>query len=318
MSSFLELLNTADVESLMKLKGINKPLADRILAARPFTSVEDCLKVEGLGEKLLAKLQNAYVEQVTQQTELEETVEKLVEKDETPQRKPTPRWLRVLRGVLITLILLGGIYAAIIYGVPYIYEKFLRPVENNAADLVRLNSEITTLQTRVSTLESRTDAVDQAIAAQNETLANLQTLQADLQQKMTNQNSQVNAELTYQINLMRSIEFLSRARLYLSQSNFGLAREDVLSARNLLSGLQSSAPASQAYAFNEALTRLDMALANLPAYPVVAVYDVDIAWQLLTEGLNAVAPTVIAPSAVPTEATLPPSLTPEVTGTPQP
>lgn len=122
--------------------------------------------------------------------------------------------------------------------------------------------------------------------------------------------------MSYQIDLMRAIDYLSRSRLYLSQSNFGLAREDAFSARTLLSELLSSAPAEQTYALNETINRLDLALANLPAYPVVAVYDIDIAWQYLTDGLNAVAPTLNAPTAVPPEVTPIAKLTPE--GTPVP
>jgi hypothetical protein len=132
------------------------------------------------------------------------------------------------------------------------------------------------------------------------------------------QDQTLNAELTYQVNLLRAVNYLSRCRLYLSQSNFGLAREDALSARNLLSQMQPAVPAGQAYALNEAINRLDIALSNLPAYPVVAVYDIDIAWQYLADGLNETAPTLAAPTVAPTEATSLPKATSLPEATPLP
>jgi hypothetical protein len=312
MSNFLEYLNNAEEETLLKLKGLSKPLVERLIAGRPFAAVEDSLKVEGMNEKLLAKLQTAFTHQSQPlPTELES--EAALEKTSSV-RKPTQRWVRVLRWALIVLILLGAIYAAILYGVPFIYNTFLRPVENNASrlsevaalqasDAKRLEGEIVTLQERALTLESRTDAVEIAIAAHDKSLASLESLQSELEQKLNAQDLRLSKELTYQIDLLRAIDYLSRSRLYLSQSNFGLAREDALSARTLLGELLPSAPVEQTFALTETINRLDLALSNLPAYPVVAVYDIDIAWQYLADGLNAVAPTLNAPASAPTEAT---------------
>jgi hypothetical protein len=74
---------------------------------------------------------------------------------------------------------------------------------------------------------------------------------------------------------------LGRARLYLAQSNFGLAREDVNSARDLLVTLQTE---TKDEARGQAIARLDLALGNLPAFPVVAAGDLEIAWQILMSG----------------------------------
>jgi hypothetical protein len=76
--------------------------------------------------------------------------------------------------------------------------------------------------------------------------------------------------------------------LYLSQSNFGLAKEDVQSARDLLAELQTG---SNDEVLAQAVTRLDLALSNLPAFPVVASGDLEIAWQILMTGKVMVTPT---------------------------
>ena len=49
-------LNGADRETLMRLPHIGETLADRIVAARPYQSVDDLLKVDGIGEAILEEL----------------------------------------------------------------------------------------------------------------------------------------------------------------------------------------------------------------------------------------------------------------------
>jgi competence protein ComEA len=49
-------IQTASVEELAKVTGLNPKLAKEIIKARPFTSVNDLLKVSGIGEKTLQRL----------------------------------------------------------------------------------------------------------------------------------------------------------------------------------------------------------------------------------------------------------------------
>ena len=46
-------VNTASVNELMLLPRVNEGMAQRIVAARPYTRVEDLLKVSGIGPKTL-------------------------------------------------------------------------------------------------------------------------------------------------------------------------------------------------------------------------------------------------------------------------
>jgi hypothetical protein len=94
----------------------------------------------------------------------------------------------------------------------------------------------------------------------------------------------------------RALDMLGRARLYLAQSNFGLAREDVKSARDLLAALQAE---SNDPALDQAIARLDLSLGNLPAFPIVAAGDLEIAWQILMSG-EAPATATPAPTVEPT------------------
>ncbi len=49
-------INSADVEALTQLKGVGKRLAERIIEARPFESVEDLTRVRGISTKDVEKL----------------------------------------------------------------------------------------------------------------------------------------------------------------------------------------------------------------------------------------------------------------------
>lgn len=55
-SSALVNINTASKDQLMTLPGIGEAYADRIIAARPFSAIDDLTNVKGIGDKTLAKL----------------------------------------------------------------------------------------------------------------------------------------------------------------------------------------------------------------------------------------------------------------------
>ena len=205
-----------------------------------------------------------------------------------------------------------GIGAAIYFAVPFINETFIVPVERNTARVGELESEIATLQTQLQEMDTRVGAMEKTIEAHSASITKLEEMQATLEQETSAQNNSVMVALKREIMLTRSIETLSRARLYLSQSNFGLAKQDVQSTRDILAQLLTDAPAYQVDALNQIVMRLDLALGNLPAFPVIAADDVDIAWQLMMIGLPESEADVIATFTPTLEAT------PTFTSTPTP
>jgi hypothetical protein len=325
---FIEYINSADPEELKKLPGLTPALAEKVAAARPFASIEDFSNVKGLTEKRLASMLEDFGKKA--ETEKAEEIEKAADVsseeiaeavgNEVKKITRNSALRSVITWIIVLILLAGAVFAVIKWGIPFVYDRYIKPVENNAAsitdlasqqktEIARLDDEIATLQARATTLAGRVDNVDKSLAAHDASLAQLENMQKILDNSMSTQKTELLAELSNQLNMTRGIELVSRSRLYLSESNFGLAKTDLNAARNLLYTLLDKLPAEQVDAMKTVIERLDMAIDKLPAYPVVAANDVDTAWQFLVDGLPKVPQQAITPVV------LPPTETPTVTGT---
>lgn len=352
MNDFLHFLNTASVDSLTKISGISQSLAENMIAARPFDSVDDCLKVRGMGKNLLARTQSAFEAIQPEIPETKEVAMIPVEEKESVQiekSQPTVEpplenkpsfgrrvgqvFLNVLRALLrlvLLVLLITGVGAAIYYGAPYLREKFIAPVEQNTARVSELENEITTLQTQLTEINNqltetnnqiaetnnRIETLEQSIDAHTASLEKLAGMQAALETQIKENNDKTLLTLQHEVMLTRAFDMLARGRLYLAQSNFGLAKEDIQSARDVLAELQSEANDE---ALTQAISRLDVAIGNLPAFPVVASGDLEIAWQILMTGETIATSTPEPISTVPTSTNTPtaePALTVTATAIP--
>lgn len=352
MSDLLLFLNTANADSLTKIPGVSQPLAEALIAARPFETIEAPLKVRGMGKNLLSRIQaslekeDAPPEEPVPATEEQAIVPAAPQKAPelqtpppaaSPSANPGPSFgsrlgkaflwfFRALVRLILIVLVIGGIGAAIYYGVPYLQRTFVTPVEQNSARVAELESEVASLQGQLDEIKgqltelsnqvngvnaqiedtaARIEALDQSIEAHTASLKQLEEMDAALATRIQQTNDLTLLALKNEVALTRVLDLLARARLYLSQSNFGLAKADVQSARDLLSELQASAP-DDAHA--QAVERLDLALDNLPEFPVIASGDLEIAWQILMTG-----------EALPTSTPEPASTSqPDVTPTPTP
>ncbi|MCE9646222.1 MAG: helix-hairpin-helix domain-containing protein [Chloroflexi bacterium] len=313
MDDFLFFLNTADITTLTKIPGVTRPIAGNIIAARPFDFVEDCAKVQKVGKNLLGKMQSYF------EAELNESRKNsLVPVGGEPLGIPEPvhsypeekttflsrfgrafgNFMRALLRLVLIILVIGGFGAALYYGLPFLNKTFIAPVERNTARVSELEGEIAALRSELIEMNGRVSALESSVDAHSASLAKLTEMQAALEGRLGENNDQAQLELKHEVMMTRVLDMLGRARLYLSQSNFGLAREDVKDARDLLAQLQSETEQPQ---LAQVIDRLDLALGNLPAFPVVASADLEIAWQMLMTGApaNAAAETP-TPAALPT------------------
>ena len=350
MRDFLQFLNSADTDSLTSLSGISSSLAEGIIAARPFDTIEDCLKVRGMGKNLLARVQASFEETITdiereemalipvEQQPKEISNEKPQTTKDAPSIKTKPPFstrlgqavlwfFRALLRLILIILVIGGIGAAIYYGAPFLYEKFVTPVEQNATRVNELEDEIVSLKSQLAEIKGQLvdlssqlnetnnhlGELEQSLQAHTTSLATLAEMQAVLEAQLKEDNDKALTALKNEIVMTRVLDTLARSRLYLAQSNFGLAKVDVLSARDLLAELHA---VTKDDIHAQAIERLDMALNNLPEFPVVASGDLEIAWQILMTG-EALPTETPAPTAA-TSPTPEPTLetTPTPTATP--
>lgn len=244
------------------------------------------------------------------------------------------RFFRFLLRLVSLLLILAIISVALYYVLPWLYQKYITPVEQNTVQVRELQSrleqtelELASLQTRLETIETvqnqhdgslteldqRLSDIETEITARTESLTALERMQSELQ----TQNEATSAELQRQINLLKSMELLSRARLFMYQSNFGLAEQDVQIARDLLATIRPDAPQPLADELDAVILRLDLTLSNLPNFPVAASDDLDIAWQILLSGLPKATPTAVeTPTLVVTLSSTPAAAGTIITPTP--
>jgi len=176
-----------------------------------------------------------------------------------------------------------------------------------------LEQQQTLNREQFSSIQTNLQSLQQAVATQNQSLKKLDELDAEIA-KMTDwlsyEATQVTAmqmtqtapdsplrSLRSEIKILRAMELLNRARLFLLQSNYGLATEDIQAARRELVALQAEVPSYQQETVALWIERLDGSLTALPASPVQATSDLDLAWKLLSAGLpieNSLAPVAAA------------------------
>ena len=166
---FIEYINNADPEELKKLPGLTPALAEKVAAGRPFASIEDFSNIKGLTEKRLASMLEDFGKKA--EAEKAEEIEKASEASseeiaaavgsevEKMTRKSTLR--RVITWIVVLILLAGAVFAVIKWGIPFVYDHYIKPVENNAAsitdladqqkaEIARLDGEIAAIYDKVA------------------------------------------------------------------------------------------------------------------------------------------------------------------------
>jgi chaperonin cofactor prefoldin len=150
-------------------------------------------------------------------------------------------------------------------------------------------SALDQLTSRLAALEMQSVNLQQAIDRTDNNLSDMATaVQSD--------NLPV-AVLRRELQLVKAMEYLTRARISLIANNLGSAQTDIQAAHDLLTNLESLVPDYQTSALEAIISRLELALGNLPKSPVLASDDLEIAWQLLQKGLPEEAGLTPAPTA---------------------
>ncbi|NIS82385.1 MAG: hypothetical protein GTO14_19755 [Anaerolineales bacterium] len=89
-----------------------------------------------------------------------------------------------------------------------------------------------------------------------------------------------------QLQLIRAMTLLARARVSLLQDNLGLAAADIEAASDVLAEMIDAGTEEDSSILSPILTRLELALEDIRVSPVIAADDLEIAWKLLVEATS--------------------------------
>ncbi len=140
--------------------------------------------------------------------------------------------------------------------------------------IANMQSDLTTLQTGSESdmmlVQERLDELAASLGSVQETLA---------------ANDFPVAQAYADLQLAKILTLLTRVQVFLHQGNPGLARADLETARDMLLGYQG-APEFAESDLLPVITRLDLALESISERPDRALNDIEIAWDLLLEGIQ--------------------------------
>lgn len=140
--------------------------------------------------------------------------------------------------------------------------EFNADLEDQGKAISSIESEITTLEESITINGSGIEALNAAIEDQDSLTM-----------------------LRHQLELLKVMELITRARVSLGQENIGLGREDLQLANELLNNLSTAVSANQAVYLSDIILRIDLASKNLAGAPGLVDKDLEVAWQSLVAGL---------------------------------
>jgi chromosome segregation ATPase len=190
-------------------------------------------------------------------------------------------------------------------------EKLLAQVEKDSqvqSDLSLLHDELVKIQSSQETLLANLETIQKDLAALEKSHVDQQTQIEELAQ-VVNQKDELWNTMQLEMQLIKTMELLTRARFSLAQNNLGQAESNIQQARNLLAELRGSASDDQAGKIDGVIEYLDEAISALPLLPLRASDNLESAWQMIIQSL------LPAPAPGPSPEFTP---TPTPSGTPTP
>lgn len=150
----------------------------------------------------------------------------------------------------------------------------LSPLQNEVAEHREAIDELSAEQ---GALQTETEAVSDAITE----------FEQDLQELIEERSEQADqlANLQRDIQLLWTLDLITRSRLDIAQDNFGLARSAVQAAHDRLAVLEEETQIEESEVVVQIKAYLDTALENLPDDPQEAEVALLNAWQLLVLNL---------------------------------
>jgi hypothetical protein len=272
------------------------------------------------------------------------------EKTPRPAGKTAPGVaLRIILVLIIGTVIGAAVYFSAAGWIPYIDQRVLNPIENNqnqvellsasqqaleeqltdlSSTLKAIENQSPELQSTLTVLENSLDLVVESVDDLSDTAVSnnylsatylpsrLSTLEARQESTSRNLSALATAQMDdplgrEDIELLRILELLSRATQFLLHDNYGLARDQLITARDYSEQLEIGPSGLDSTLLIGLQSQIDEAIQDLPARPSIAGVKIELAWNLALEGIQTARfegtfePTSIQPT--PTPGTLTPT-----------
>jgi hypothetical protein len=159
----------------------------------------------------------------------------------------------------------------------------LDSVDNFQALLTEHEETLTEFETQLSIQDGSLEEIRAELEATGISITANQSEMEALRAELETQDTLIT--LRHELELLKAMELITRARVSIGDDNIGLAQNDLELALELLSNLSTTVPAHQADILADIILRLELALGNLENLPNLASEDLEVAWQLLIPGL---------------------------------
>lgn len=168
------------------------------------------------------------------------------------------------------------------------HTALLQDMEAYAGMIEELESSLSSLESQISTRDADLEDIQNEL---NKKLAAIDKTQKSNQEEIDALTAQLEAldtadTLRLNVELLKVMELITRATVSMGQENFGLARDDLQAAQEVLALLQTETRLEKQAAYlNELSQRISDALENLSESPDLVKEDLEVAWQMLLQGL---------------------------------
>ena len=142
------------------------------------------------------------------------------------------------------------------------------------------NQQLADIEQQVNSLETKMQNMERFASAQA-TAQGTQRLQLATLEARPTLNSDAIYGLERDIELLKAMQSLTRARLFLTRNDADSARTEIVLAQEILTRLASNAKPEEAQALQAIATRLGLTIQNLATTPLLAIEDIEIAYQLM-------------------------------------
>lgn len=154
-------------------------------------------------------------------------------------------------------------------------------------DIEQISADLDAYQLQQEDLTTQIEKIDQSIIDLMDQNKDLNAKNEDLIASIEDMEVEKKLQPVYQeLQLFKVLLQVNRTRLFLVQDNYGLAKQELELASELLNSLLLSATELQE---NEILlwnSRLNLAIGHLPDNPILANDDLEILWSMMANGFT--------------------------------